>query len=391
MTIYLDNAATTRTSATARAAMDAIYTGDAFANPASSHAAGDAALRALEDARKQVARALNARASEVIFTSGGSEANNQALLTGAAYGAHTGKHHMVISAIEHPSVLNMAAWLSSPDGPYGGNYDITYVAPEANGVFEVATVRDAIREDTCFVSVMTANNEMGAVQPVHDICRAAQKRGCLFHTDAVQAAGHIGVDFTEDEFDLLSISSHKFHGPRGVGALLCTHRIKPATFMYGGAQERGHRAGTVNVAGAVGMATALTEAVANLETNAAKTETLRAQLVAGLNALEDVHVLGPAGADQRVPGIVGTTFAGISREAALVLLDEKGLCISGGSACAAGALETSATLAAMGITPEEANGFLRFSIDAAENTPEQIDETLAILSEVIGQLRGSNS
>lgn len=396
MTIYLDNAATTRASTAALAAMDAIYTGDAFANPSSIHAAGDAAACALEGARKQVAASLGARASEVIFTSGGSEANNQALLTGAAYGARTGKRHMVISAIEHPSVLNMAAWLSSPAGPYGGNFEIDYVRPQTNGVFDVATVRDAMRDDTCLVSVMCANNEVGSVQPVHDICRAAQKRGSLFHTDAVQAAGHVSLNFAEGEFDLMSVSAHKFHGPRGVGALLCTHRIKPATFMFGGAQERGHRAGTVNVAGAVGMAAALAEATANLEANAAKTEALRAQFVQGISQIPGVQVLGPVApqaevegvlARQRLAGIVGFTVDGVNRETVLALLDAEGLCMSGGSACAAGAIEESSTLAAMDIPPAQARGYLRASIDASENTPAQIDEAVALIAELITALR----
>lgn len=396
MTIYLDNAATTRISAPALIAMDAIYKNQAFANPASVHSAGDRALHELEDARKSVARCLGARSSEVIFTSGGSEANNQALLTGAAFGARTGRRHMVISAIEHPSVLNYAAWLASADGPYGGNFEIEYVRPQANGVFDVASVRDAIREDTCLVSIMSANNEVGSVQPVHDICRAAQKRGALFHTDAVQAAGHIELNFTDAEFDLMSISAHKFHGPRGIGALLCSHRIKPATFMYGGSQERGHRAGTVNVAGAVGMAAALEQACANIKQNTQTTEQLRAQFIAGISQIEGLHVLGPEAPEaeidgvlstQRLAGIVGFTTEGISREAALVLLDEQGLCVSAGSACAAGAAEESSTLAAMGIGPDQANGYLRISIDAQENTPEQIDTVVEILKNVISTLR----
>lgn len=387
MTIYLDNAATTRTSSRALAAMDAVYAGDAFANPASSHAAGDAALRALEGARRQVAQALGAHPSEVIFTAGGSEANNQALLTGAAYGAQTGRRHIVASAIEHPSVNAVLLWLSSPDGPYGGNFEVTYVRPQTNGVLEVADVREAVREDTCLISVMTVNNEIGSVQPIHDICRVAHKRDILFHTDAVQAAGHIPVDFTEDEIDLLSISGHKFHGPRGIGALLCTHRIKPAVFIKGGSQERGHRAGTVNVAGAVGMAAALTDAVEHLAENRTTVEALRTRLVAGLSTIEGVRILTPEAPELHTPGTVGITVAGINREAALVLLDERGLCVSGGSACAAGALEMSGTLGAMGIDPEEGRGFLRFSIDAQENSAEQIDEALVILKEVVDLLR----
>lgn len=391
MTIYLDNAATTRTSAAALAAMNAVYTGSAFANPSSSHAAGDAALRALEGARRDVARCLGAQTSEVIFTAGGSEANNQALLTGAAYGAAAGKRHMVVSAIEHPSVSATIAWLASPDGPYGGNFEIDRVRPGRDGVVEVASVREALREDTCLVSVMYANNEVGSVQNVRDMCRTARKHGALFHTDAVQAAGHIAINFGEDEFDLLSISGHKFHGPRGIGALLFSHTIKPATFIKGGSQERGHRAGTVNVAGAVGMAAALSDACANFDTYTAQTEALRQRFVAGISKIAGVEVLGPADAAQRLPGTVGFMVEGINREAALVLLDEEGLCMSGGSACAAGAVEESDTLSAMGIPAAQAAGYLRASMDPAENTSEQIDEAVAIIARVVERLRGAQS
>lgn len=391
MTIYLDNAATTRTSAHALQVMNRIYMGDAFANPASQHGAGDSALRALEGARKQVARCLGARTSEVIFTSCGSEANNQALLTGAAYGARTGKRHIVASAIEHPSVANTLKWLSSPDGPYGGNFEVTLVAPEANGVLEVANVREAMREDTCLVSVMYANNEVGSVQNVHDICRTAQKHGALFHTDAVQAAGHLPIVFDEDEFDLLTLSGHKFHGPRGVGALLCTHHIKPAVFLYGGSQERGHRAGTANVAGAAGMAAALSDACEHMDEFAAQTRALRARFIEGVLAIEGTRVLGPVETELTLPGIVGFTIDGLNREAALVLLDEAGLCLSAGSACAAGAVEESATLASMGISPAQARGYLRASLDAHENTPEQIDEAVRIIADVAARLRSTGA
>lgn len=391
MTIYLDNAATTRMSKHALEAMDAVYAGDAFANPSSSHAAGDAALRALEGARKSVAASLGSRTAEVIFTSCGSESNNQALLTGAAYGARSGKRHIVTSAIEHPSVANTLAWLSSADGPYGGNFEVSYVRPEANGVLEVAAVREAMREDTCLVSIMHANNEVGSIQNVRDICRTARKHGALFHTDAVQAAGHVLIQFDEDEFDLLSISGHKFHGPRGVGALLFNHSIAPATFVFGGGQERGHRAGTSNVAGAVGMATALADAYEQFDTWKAETEALRERFITGVSALDGVQILGPNEPELHLPGTVGFTVAGINREAALVFLDEEGLCMSGGSACAAGAVEESSTLSAMGIAPEQARGYLRASLDSFENTPEQIDEAVAIITKVVNRLRAESS
>lgn len=391
MTIYLDNAATTHISQCALAAMNAIYNGASFANPASTHSAGDSALHALEDARRDVALCLKARASEVVFTSGGSEANNQALLTGAAVGAVAGKRHMVVSAIEHPSVSNMVAWLASPEGPFGGNFEVSYVQPGPDGIIEVADVREAMREDTCLVSVMHANNEVGSIQNVRDICRTVRKHGALFHTDAVQAAGHLPINFTEYEFDLLSVSAHKFHGPRGVGALLFSHTIKPTTYIKGGGQERGHRAGTVNVAGACGMAAALVDACAHLEERAAITKALRERFVAGITGIAGIEVLGPSSPAERLPSIVGFTVEGINREAALVLLDEEGLCMSAGSACAAGAVEESSTLRAMGIPAVQAQGYLRASIDALENTPEQIDEAVAIIARVVERLRAQGS
>lgn len=385
---YLDNAATTRTSAAAIDAMRRVMEGEAFANPASQHAAGDAALRALEGARREVAARLHARPSEVEFVSCGSEANNQALLTGAAYGAREGRRHIVASAIEHASVLRMLDWLASADGPFGGGFDVTLVRPNEEGVVSAAAVKEALREDTCLVSLMYANNEVGSVQPVRDVCRMCRKRGILFHTDAVQAAGHLPIDFTRDGFDLLSVSAHKFHGPRGTGALLCSHRVAPASLVLGGAQERGHRAGTANVAGAAGMAMALREASDALEANKAQVERLRERFAARVSQIGGVHVLGPADASLRLPGIVALTVDGVDHEPALVLLDEAGVCVSAGSACAAGAVETSHVLSAMGASPEVARTYLRVSIDASENSEQDIDTAASALAEVAARLRG---
>ena len=385
---YLDNAATTRTSTAAIDAMRRVMEGKAFANPASQHAAGDAALRALEEARREVAACLHARPSEVEFVSCGSEANNQALLTGAAYGAREGRRHIVASAIEHASVLRMLDWLASADGPFGGGFDVTLVRPNEEGVVSVAAVKEALREDTCLVSLMYANNEVGSVQPVRDVCRMCRKRGILFHTDAVQAAGHLPIDFTRDGFDLLSVSAHKFHGPRGTGALLCSHRVVPSSLILGGAQERGHRAGTANVAGAAGMAAALREASDALEANKAQVERLRDRFIARVSQIGGVHVLGPADASLRLPGIVALTVDGVGHEPALVLLDEAGVCVSAGSACAAGAVETSHVLAAMGTSPEVARTYLRVSIDASENREQDIDTAASALAEVAARLRG---
>ena len=384
---YLDNAATTRISPAALAAMTAAYEGAGFANPSSTHGAGDASLRVLEDARRRVAACVHARPREVVFTSGGTEANNQALLTGARYGAECGRRHIVASAIEHPSVLRTLEWLESAEGPFGGNFAVTLVAPDAEGVVSVSAVKAAMREDTCLVSVMHTNNEVGSQAPVRDLCRMARKRGALFHTDAVQAAGHAELDFTRDGFDLMSLSAHKFHGPRGTGALVCSHRLRPAPLMHGGSQERGLRAGTVDVAGACGMAVALEQATSELTQHAAHLEELRAYLASELWRIDGVHILGAHESASRHPGIVGLAIEGVNHEAALVLLDEQGICVSAGTACAAGAVEPSHVLAAMGVAPELAQGFLRVSLDANENSKQDIDSFVAALASTVERLR----
>lgn len=384
---YLDNAATTRTSPAALAAMRAVYEGDAFANPSSAHAAGDAALHELEQARSRIATCLHARAREVSFTSGGTEANNQALLTGAACGARAGRRHIVASAIEHPSVLRSLEWLASEAGPFDGGFEVTLVRPDKHGVIDVPAVKAALRADTCLVSLMSANNEVGSIQPVRDVARMCRKRGVLFHTDAVQAVGHLPVDFAKSGFDLLSLSSHKFHGPRGAGALLCSEHLRPESLLLGGAQERGRRAGTVDVASAAGTAAALEEACAKLADDTARTRELRERLVLGLARIPGTRVLGPADAELLLPGIVNVSIEGTDHEAALVLLDELGICASAGSACAAGALENSHVLAAMGVAPELARGTIRLSLDARENDEADVDRALDALAEVATRLR----
>lgn len=380
--VYLDNAATTRIGPEAFDAMRQVYLGDAFVNPASQHAAGMEALRSLEGARAQVARCLRALPREVTFTSGGTEANNQALLTAAAVGARLGRRHIVASAIEHPSVLRMLERLQSPEGPFGGGFEVTLVRPDATGTVSVAAVKQALRPDTCLVSLMYANNEVGAIQPVRDVCRMCRKRGVIFHTDAVQAAGHLAIDFTRDGFDLMSVSAHKFHGPRGTGALLCSHRLAALSLTAGGAQERGHRAGTTDVAGACGMAVALELACRDLPRHQDAAEALRERLCEGLRSIPCAHVLGPADPQGRLAGIASVAFAGHNREALLVLLDERGFAVSAGSACAAGAAQPSHVLAAMGTDPDLARGSIRISIDALENSARDIDGLLAALREV---------
>lgn len=386
---YLDNAATTRISPAALAAMRDAYAGDAWANPSSTHAAGDAALRALEEARARIAACLQARPREVELTSGGTEANNQALLTGAAYGARTGRHHIVASAIEHPSVLAALELLQA--GDYRGiPFEVTLVAPNAQGIVEIPTLKAALREDTCLASLMYANNEVGSVQPVRDACRMCRKRGILFHTDAVQAAGHLPVDFTRDGFDLLSVSAHKFHGPRGTGALVCSHRLGgPTALLLGGAQERGRRAGTQDVAAAAGMASALEEACEGMGAAAARIEELRTRLIEGLSGIAGCHILGPTEPVDRLPGIVNVCLEEVDHDAALVLLDEAGICVSAGSACSAGATQPSHVLSAMGVSAGLARGSLRLSLDARENDEADVDAAVRAISDVAARLRGN--
>lgn len=389
--VYLDNAATTRISAAARAVLCDVYDHDGFANPSSTHGAGDAALRLLEQARAHIAKSLGARPREVIFTSGGSEANNQALLSGAAYGAQMGRRHIVASAIEHPSILRMLDRLASPDGPYGGNFSITLVKPSAQGFLDVPSIKAALREDTCLVSVMVANNEVGSIQPVRNICGACHKRGILFHTDAVQAAGHVPLAFDRDGFDFMSISAHKFHGPRGTGALLCSPHVQPVSLIEGGSQERGWRAGTVDVASASSMAVALVEACDNLEYNTNATADLRKQLETGIAHIPGSHFFGPADSEPRLAGTLNIALEGVHHEAALVLLDEYGICVSAGSACAAGVVENSHVLAAMGIPPELAQGSIRFSLDAQENTVGDVECAVTALTQVAQELRTNSA
>lgn len=383
---YLDNAATTRVSPAARHAIERVWD-TAFANPSSAHAAGDDARREAERARGVVASCLRSRPREVTFTSGGTEANNQALLTGAVRGAREGRRHIVASAVEHPSVLAMLERLRTGQAT-GEPFEVTLVAPGADGVVAARDVKAALRDDTALVSLMLANNEVGAVQPVREVCRACRARGVLFHTDAVQAAGHLPIDFTRDGFDLLSVSAHKFHGPTGVGALVCSHRLGgPVALLAGGGQQRGRRPGTEDVAGAAGMAAALAEATAGMGEARERVEGLRARLVAGLSRIEGAQVLGPTDAGARLPGIVCVAIAGVDHDPALVLLDELGICASAGSACSAGAIRPSHVLTAMGVGPALARCALRFSLDALENDEADVDAAVMATAEVARRLR----
>lgn len=383
---YLDNAATTRLSPTSRAAIERAWD-VAFANPSSTHAAGDAARREVERARRIVAECLRCRPREVTFTSGGTEANNQALLTGAVRGAREGRRHIVASAVEHPSVLETLERLRTGQVT-GERFEVTLVAPGADGVVSARDVEAAVRGDTVLVSLMYANNEVGAVQPVREVCRLCRRRGILFHTDAVQAAGHLPIDFTRDGFDLLSVSAHKFHGPKGTGALVCSHRLGgPVALLAGGGQQRGRRPGTEDAAGAAGMAAALEEAAGGMGEARARLDSLRARLVTGLARIGGAHVLGPDAPDGRLAGIACVALEGVDHDPALVLLDELGVCASAGSACSAGATESSHVLAAMGVDPGLARCALRFSLDAAENDEADVEATVAAVTEVARRLR----
>lgn len=377
--IYLDNAATTATSRTALEAMMPFFTQE-FGNPSSVHEAGSRAEWAVDQARVRVAQALGCLPRQVEFTSGGTESDNQALLTGALRGAQCSRRHIVSSAIEHPAVLRMLERLGAR------GFDVTLVPPDERGIVPAEAVEAALRPDTCLVSLMWVNNEVGGIQPVKQVAALCHARGILFHTDAVQAAGVLPMDWHDLGADLVSISAHKFHGPKGVGALVVRDGLEPASLLVGGKQERGHRAGTLNVPGIVGMSVALEEAQAASERNASYVRTLRAKLTGGLTALGQVRVLGADDPQLTAPGIVCACFKDLDRETLLVLLDQAGICASAGSACSAGAVERSHVLQAMRVPDEWARGAIRFSL-GADNTAAEIDETLAALRGIVARLR----
>lgn len=358
--IYLDNAATTRPCP---AALDAMRTAleDAWGNPSALYRPGQQARKLVEDARRTVARVLHAaRPAEITFTSGGTESDVQALYTGAALGAAAGKRHIISTQIEHHAVLH------------------TLQALQAQG-FTVTLL-----PDTCLVSIMFANNEIGTVQPIAELGALCRERGVLFHTDAVQAAGHLAIDVQATNIDLLSLSGHKFHGPKGAGALYTRRGIALQNVLYGGGQERGHRAGTENVPAIAGLAAALAQADANLLANTARCLDLRQRLTERLLAIPGTHLNGDAA--QRLPGNVNITFDGVEAETLLLLLDEAGICASAGSACSAGAVEPSHVLLALGLTPAQAKSTLRLTLDAA-NTAEEIDTAAAVITACVQRLR----
>ncbi|MBQ8287610.1 MAG: cysteine desulfurase NifS [Clostridia bacterium] len=377
MGIYLDNAATTKMSRTAINAM-LPYMDGIYGNPSSLHSAGQAANEALTDARGRIAKLLGCEAREITFPSGGSEADNQAIVSAARMGERKGKRHIVSTAIEHHAVLHTLNALQKQ------GFEITLLDVPENGYVTSEQVRDAIRPDTCLVTVMYANNEIGTVQPIAEIGAVCRERGVLFHTDAVQAVGHLVIDVKAQNIDLLSLSAHKFHGPKGIGALYARKGVLLTNLIEGGAQERGKRAGTENIPAIMGMAAAMEEACSNLGANAAKLTALRDRLIAGLSEIP--HSILNGDPLQRLPGNVNFCFEGIEGESLLLLLDDKGIAASSGSACTSGSLDPSHVLLAIGRVHDIAHGSLRLSL-SEENTEEEIDYTIGAVKEVVAYLR----
>lgn len=377
MYLYADNAATTCVSATAAEAMLPCFT-EVYGNPSSFHSVGQKAAEYLQTARETVAELLHADAKEIYFTSGGSEADNQAIRSAAALGAKKGKRHIISTRFEHHAVLHTLDKLRKE------GFEITLLDVHRNGIVTPEEVAGAIREDTCLVTIMFANNEIGTLQPIPEIGALCRKRGIFFHTDAVQAVGHVPVDVKEMQIDMLSLSGHKFHGPKGVGALYVRQGVPLVNLIEGGQQERGKRAGTENIPGIVGMAAAMQESIEHLEENCVKVTALREKLIAGLETIPHSCLNGDR--KLRVPGTVNFCFEGIEGESLLLLLDAKGIAASSGSACTSGSLDPSHVLLALGLPHEVAHGSLRLSI-GEYNTEEEIDHMIQVIPEVVAYLR----
>ena len=378
MYVYADHAATTPVHEAARKAMLHCLEED-YGNPSSLHSVGQRAREILDQARADVAQCLNADPAEIYFTGGGSEADNQALLTGALLGAKKGKKHLITTAFEHHAVLHTMKALEKQ------GFTVTYLDVHADGVVRLSDVAAAITDDTALVSVMMVNNEIGTIQPIAEIAKLCQDKGVLFHTDAVQAVGHIPVDVKALGVDMLSLAAHKFHGPKGVGALYCRKGIRPEILIQGGAQERGRRGGTENMPGIVGMAAALQEAVSNLNADMVYVTALRERLIEGLSQIPHSRLNGSR--NLRCPGTVNFCFEGIEGESLLLWLDAKGVAASSGSACTSGSLDPSHVLLALGLPHEIAHGSLRLSL-GADNTEEEVDHILKVVPEVVEYLRG---
>lgn len=377
MTVYADNAATTQMSENVLKAMMPLLT-DIYGNPSSLHSIGQVAKEYLENARETVADCIGADPKEIYFTSGGSEADNQAIRSAAYIGARKGKKHIISSKFEHHAVLHTLDALKKE------GFTVTLLDVYSNGVVKPEDVENAITDETCLVTIMTANNEIGTIQPIAEIGKICKEKGVLFHTDAVQALGHIPVNVKDMNVDMLSVSAHKFHGPKGVGFLYARKGILLTNIIYGGAQERSKRAGTENMASIVGMATAIKEATDHLEENAAKVTAMRNRLIDGLKGIERSRINGDL--EHHLPGTLNMCFEGIEGESLLLLLDAKGICASSGSACTSGSLDPSHVLLSIGVPVEIAHGSLRLSI-SEYNTMEQMDHIVESVPGVVDYLR----
>ena len=377
MFVYADNAATTSVSKTALDAMMPYLT-TLYGNPSSLYSFAQKAKEALEDARKTVADIIGAEPKEIYFTSGGSEADNQAIVSMAKFGALKGKKHLISTKFEHHAVLHTLKQLEKQ------GFEVTLLDVHEDGVVRLEDVEAAIREDTALVTVMFANNEIGTVQPIKEIGALCRSKGIPFHTDAVQAAGHMPINVKEMNIDLLSMSGHKFHAPKGVGVLYAKKGMPLFNIIEGGAQERGKRAGTENIPGIVALAAALKESVDNMEANTAKIIPMRDKLFAELSKIPHSKINGSLG--HHVPGTVNMCFEGIEGESLLLLLDSKGICASSGSACTSGSLDPSHVLLAIGLPHEVAHGSLRLSI-GEYNTMEEIDHIIEVVPGIVEYLR----
>ena len=377
MLVYADNAATTKISDSALKAMMPLFKED-YGNPSSLHSIGQKAKEYLEKARADIAECINAEPSTIYFTSGGSEADNQALRSAAYMGKKKGKTHIISSKFEHHAILHTLNALEKE------GFTVTLLDVYSNGIVKPEDVKNAITDETCPVTIMTANNEIGTIQPIKEIGAICREKGVLFHTDAVQAAGHIPLDVKDMNVDMLSISGHKFHGPKGVGALYVRKGIILTNIIFGGAQERKKRAGTENVPAIVGMATALKDAVANMEKNSEYVTNLRDKMIAGLKDIPKSRINGDL--QHHLPGTLNICFEGIEGEGILLWLDQKGIEASSGSACTSGSLDPSHVLLAIGVPVEVAHGSLRLSI-SEYNTEEEIDHIIKTVPQVVSYLR----
>ena len=375
--IYVDNAATTKMSDVAVKAM-LPYLQEIYANASSVHLLGQQSAAALFRARQQVAQVLNCAPKELFFTSGGSEADNQALISAAAIGKKQGKCHIVSTDMEHHAILHTLEALEAQ------GFTVTLLRPQADGIVTAAQVAEAITNTTCLVSVMYANNETGAIQPIREIGALCRKRGVLFHTDAVQAAGHLAIDVQHDNIDMLSLSAHKFHGPKGIGLLFANSNIQLTSLIRGGGQERGKRAGTENLPGIIGLAAALKDAQENMQQNTAYITGLRDALRNGLDKIDGASFNGNR--EHCLPGTINYSFQGVNGEALLSLLSNEGICCSSGSACSAGSLEPSHVLLALGLSHETAQSALRFSL-CEYNTMDEVRIIITKVAEAVNRLR----